>query len=141
MKKRAHIASSAKVTEVPAIIIGIIAALIISVLLSAGVTSLIINGTISESAAVPYIFMIRTVAAGIGCLIGVILIKGKYLLIAGMIALGYLAVLVGMGIILFDGSFDNCLSGAFSVLLGAVFACLIVLKPLKKPRHAMRYGR
>lgn len=141
MKKNMHIASSAKVTEAPAIVIGIVAASIISVLLTVGLTSLIMNGTVGESATGPYIFLIRTVATGIGCLVGTMLMKGKYLLIAGAIALGYLAVLVGMGIVLYEGSFNNILSGALSVLLGGVLACLVVLKPLKKSKHTVRYGR
>lgn len=141
MKKSIHIASSAKITEVPAIVIGIVAATIISVLLTVGLTSLIMNGTIGEVTTGPYIFIIRTVASAIGCLVGTTLMKGKYLFIAGAIALGYLAVLVGMGIILYDGSFNNILSGAVSVLLGGVIACVAVLKPLKKSKHTVRYGR
>lgn len=141
MKKSTHIASSAKITEVPAIAIGIAVATIISILLTAGLTSLIMNGTVDEATTGPYIFIIRTVASAIGCLIGTMLMKGKYLLVAGVIALGYLAILIGIGIILYDGSFNNILSGAVSALLGGVIACVVVLKPLKKSKHTVRYGR
>ena len=141
MKNKAHITSSTKITEIPAIIIGIVTALTISFLLSAGLTSIIMNGTISEMSAAPYVFVIRTVAVTIGCVIGLMLIKEKILLIAGITALGYLAVLAGIGIVLYNESFNNLISGAFSVLLGAAIACLIVLKLLKKPMHAARYRR
>lgn len=141
MRKSIHTTSSAKVTEVSAIGIGVAAATIISVLLAAGLTSLVMNGTVGETAAGPYIFIIRTVASAIGCLVGTMLMKGKYLLVAGSIALGNLAVLVAMGIILYEGSFNNILSGLLSVLLGGVIACFVVLKPLKKSKHKVRYSR
>ena len=141
MKKNMRVTSSRKITEVPAVVIGVVAATIISVLLTAGLTSLIMNGMVSETAAGPYVFVIGMIASAIGCLIGMILMKGKYLIIAGSAALGYLAVLIGLGIVLYEGSFKNMLSTVVSVLLGGVIACLLVLKPLKKPKHTGRYRR
>lgn len=141
MKKRIHTASTGKTAEVTAIVIGVVAALIISALLSVGLTSIIINGTVSEVTAGSYAFIIRTVASGVGCLIAAMLLNGKHLLIVTATALGYLAILVGMGIILYEGSFNNILSGVVSVLLGGAIACIAVLKPLKKSKHKVRYGR
>lgn len=141
MKKRIGTSSSAKATEVPAVIIGIIVASFVSFLLLIGLTSLIVNGTVNEVGTGSYIFIIRTIAAAIGCLTGTVLMKGKYLLIAGAIALGYMIVLLAMGIVLFDSSFKNILSGAASVLLGGAVACFVVLKPLKKSKPAARYRR
>lgn len=141
MKKNRHMTSSAKLTELPAAIIGIATATLISFLLTVALTSLVMNGTVGESSTGPYIFAIRTIASAIGCFLGALLLNGKYLIIAGTIALGYLAVLIGTGIILYDGSFNNMLSGTVSVLLGGIFACVVVLKPLKKSKNKARYTR
>lgn len=139
MKKRIGKSFSAKPAEAHAVIIGIIVASIVSFLLLIGLTSLIVNGTVNEVGTGPYIFIIRTIAAAIGCLTGTVLMKGKYLLIAGSIALGYMVFLLAMGIVLFDSSFKNILSGAASVLLGGAIACFVVLKPLKKPKYTVKY--
>ena len=141
MKKKMRVASSTKLTEAPAVIIGIVTSSIISIFLTVALTSLVMNGGIGELATDPYIFAIRTVATAIGCFVGNVLMKGKFLLITGMVALGYLVILLGMGIILYDGSFKNILSGGVSVLIGGMVACLAVLKPLKKSKHKVRYGR
>lgn len=141
MKKRIGKSFSAKPAEVPAVIIGIIVASIVSFLLLIGLTSIVVNGTVNETVTGPYIFVIRTIAATIGCVAGSVLVKEKYLFITGATALGYMVVLLGLGIVLFDGSFKNILSGAASVLLGGALACFAVLKPLKKSKYTVKYRR
>ena len=141
MKKRMGKAFSAKQAEAPAVMIGIIVASLVSFLLLVGLTSLIVNGTVNEGVVGAIAFAIRTVAAAIGCVDGMVLMKEKYLFITGATALGYMSVLLGLGIALFDGSFKNILSGAVSVLLGGALACFVVLKPLKKSKYTVKYRR
>ena len=141
MKRNLNIGTQSGISEVLAIVIGVVVSLIVSVLLSAGLTNFVVNGTIKELSIGPYIFAIRMISVTVGCLIGAILIKGKYLLAIGAAALGYLAVMIGTGIVMYDESFKNVLSGVTSVLLGGVIACTVVLKPLKKTKVTTRYSR
>lgn len=141
MKKQKRITSSKRITEAPAVIAGVVVSLMIGIILTLGLTSLVMNGTINDAGAGNWTFVIRTVASAIGCLAGVMLIKKNYLLIAGAVALGYLVMLIAIGIVVYDGSFDNIISGTTSVLLGGVISCLLVLKPLKKSNHVVRYRR
>ena len=139
MKKRIGNSVSAKPSETPAVIIGVVVALFVSFLLMIGLTSFVVKGMINETEL--YIFAIRTIAAAIGCVTGTVLTKGRYLFITGATVLGYMAVLLGFGIVLFDGSFENILLGAASVILGGVIACLVALKPLKKSKYAAKHRR
>lgn len=139
MKKQKHITSSKRITEVPAVIIGVMVSLLFGIALTLGLTSLLTNGMFDEAGVENWIFVIRTVACVIGCLVGMTLIKKNRLLIAGAIALGYIVILIAIGIVAYDGSFNNILSGAMSVLMGGALSCLTVLKPLKKSKYAVRY--
>ncbi len=141
MKKSIHLSASKKVTEVTAVLIGIAAASAVGFLLVAGLTSLIMKGTLGEANTELYVFAVRMTATALGCLISTILVKGKCLIITGAVALGYLAVLIGIGIAVYDGSFNNMFSAIVSVLLGGGIICAVVLKPLKKSKHKVRYGR
>lgn len=120
---------------------GIIAALIISTLLSAGLTSLTVNGKVKEEITGIYIFIIRALSVLIGSLLGTGLEKGKYLPVISAVTLGYLLVLLGFGITVYNGSFQNFGGGIVSILSGSVIACLIKLKPQKRQKHAVRYAK
>ena len=139
MKKHIRTASSEKVTEISAIVIGVLSASIVCFLLTIGLTSIVMNGTVGETTGGLYIFGIRMVAAFVGCVVSTLLMKGKYLLMVGAVSIGYLAVMIATGIVMYDESFKNVLSGVVSVSLGGVIACLVVLKPLKKTKVTARY--
>ena len=141
MKKNMRIYTPSKASEVLAIVIGIVVSSIVSALLSAGLTSFVMNGTVKELTIGPYVFVVRSIATMVGCLIGVVLMRGKYLLIISAVAIGYLVSLLGLGIILYENTFNNILLGVASVVIGGVAACTIVLKPLKKSNHTPKYRR
>lgn len=118
--------------------VGIIVSLVISMLLLTGVTSLIVDGKLNENVVAFFTFATRVIALLVGVLIGTGLIKQKHIIFAGVIALGYLIILITLGIVLYDGSFRNFGSGIVSVLLGSGAGCLIRLKLQNRPQRAKR---
>lgn len=131
-----HVAHSAKY----AIGIGIGISIILSIGLSALLANYVIRGAASENHTALFIFMIRSISVLIGCLIGSIMWDGKLLITNSIITLGYLVLLVAIGIAAFDGSFKSFISGAGSALAGCVAACLIKLGKHRKTTGVARYN-
>lgn len=136
MKK--HLTKKANASLSTGIVLGTGAAILISILLTAVLTSIVLNGRIGESGVNNYVFVIRAVSVLVGCMISTILINNKHLLVIGLTALGYLIIIIGWAIVLYNGSFHSFASGLVSVLLGAVGASIIKLKPPKKSTHKLK---
>ena len=141
MKQLLRAKTSSGQSTTSAIVIGLAVTLVVSILLSAGLTSLIINENLSENAIRISVIVIRTISVLLGGLVGSSLSKGKYLPVIGIIMLIYAIVLIGFGIIFYDGSFQNFGFGMLSMIIGGALACIIKLKPLRKPRRTVKYGR
>jgi len=135
MKRNRHITAKAGQSLTTVIVVGILVASLLSILLTALVTNLVLNGSFGENSVAPIIFVIRTISLFIGALIGGALSKHKILLQVSLTALGYMIVLLGIGIVFYDGSFKHFLSGAVSVLAGGVAALLILQRPKNKSRR------
>ena len=114
-------------------------AVVITVLMNIGLTSLVINGQIAESDTAFIVFIIRAVSVMIGGMIASALAKEKILITIGITAIGYLLIVVALGIIFYDGSFRNFISGVISVAVGAVCACVLRLKTPRKKKHSVKY--
>lgn len=114
-------------------------AVVITVLMSIGLTSLVINGQIAESDTAFIVFIIRAVSVMIGGMIASALSKEKILITIGITAIGYLLIVVALGIIFYDGLFQNFVSGMISVAVGAVCACVLRLKTPRKKKHSVKY--
>ncbi|MBR5022191.1 MAG: hypothetical protein IKY18_03190 [Oscillospiraceae bacterium] len=112
-----------------AIIIGITVALLLSVLLTVAVSNLVLKGNLSEKLASGVIFVLRAISVLAGTLIGGSILKRDYLILIGIIASVYLIMLIGIGIVFFNGSFKNFLLGVISVLVGGVVALIILQAP------------
>ena len=129
MKRNKLKISKGGISQSAAIVCGIITALLLSVILSVLIVNLVLQGSMRENIISGVVFVIRTISVLSGALICGILLKRDYLKLTGIIAVGYLIILIGMGIVFFDGSFKNFVTGAISVLIGAVVAVLILLRP------------
>lgn len=114
-------------------VIGVILALLISLLLMTGMTSFAVNGSISEKGAGVSMCLIRTIAVLAGVLVGTGIIKEKCVITAGAITLGYLLLLAGVGIVLYDESFKDFGLSAIFASLGGTIGCLFRLKLQNKP--------
>ena len=120
--------------------VGIVVALIISAVLSIGLTSLIEKGKLDENGATG-VFFVRFVSMLAAGLIGTGLSAKKLLPIIVAIAAGYLLVLVGAAILFFDGSLKGIFGGLLSVAAGAVVALVIRLKPQTTRNKLIRYKK
>ena len=121
------------------LLFGVGASLIVSLLLSLLLTSITINGSITEDHAGKFVFAARAVSVLIGGLVSAGMEKGKYIPVIGMTALGYLLVVMGVGILFFDGGFREFGTGLISVVIGGCLACVIKLVRWSKPNRAAKY--
>ena len=138
MKGNKHKKSTTGRTNTSAIAIGVAIAILLSALLTAGVTSLVLKGSLRESVAGAVVFLIRGLSVLAGALVAGGIKKGKYLQITGFTALGYMVILLGLGIALYDGSFFG---GVISVLLGGAVALLIQQRPKSGRHKTAKYSR
>lgn len=121
--------SKAGISHTSAIVTGVVIASVLSLLLTALIANFILNEHFSEKITAAVIFGIRTISVLVGALIGGFILKQNYLKLVGFITVGYFVVLIGAGIVFYDGSFKNFLTGAVSVLIGGVAALLILQTP------------
>lgn len=124
-----------------AVTVGVIVALLLGLLLTALLTNLTLNGGLREEGAGIFIFAVRFISVLVGALIAGVILKEKYLPLVGFTALGYLLVLLGIGIVFFDGSFKHFLSGVGSTLLGGVVSILILKSPGARKHKPAKYNR
>lgn len=120
------------------IVIGIVAALVVTFLLTGGLTSLLISGKLGESVTGILIFAIRTISVLLGGLIGSGYSNGRYLQVIALITLGYMVALLGLGMIVYNGTFHNLGMGILSVFVGSLIACLVKIKPKRAGKHVPR---
>ena len=113
-------------------VLGALAAVAVSLLLLSGLTSLSMKGDINENTANGFVFVFRIIAVLLGVLLGAGITKEKTLITAGIITAIYLVTTIGIGIVVYDGSFVGFGLGALSVLLGSVAGYLIRLKVQNK---------
>lgn len=139
MKKK-HLTAGKNKNMITCIGLGLLTAMIISVVLTLGLTSLVEKGKLSENGNFG-VFLTRMIAVAAGGLVGAGLSDKKFLPIIIVTSSAYLIVLLAIGILLFDGSFHKMWLGVLSILIGAIIALLIKLKPQTNRKRAMRYTK
>jgi len=138
--KKIHLSVGNDVGLITCIGAGVLTTLLISVALTMGLTSLIQNERLSENGETG-VFLIRVIATLVGGLLGAWLSGKKMLLVIGVISGGYLMFILGLGVVVFDGSFDKLWLGVLSVVVGAVIALLIKLKHQSPRKRTTRYRK
>ena len=126
--KKVHTFNRKEKTLIFSVCVGIAVALIISTILSIGLAFLVQNGKMEENEIIG-VFLIRVVAVFVGVLVAATTSANKLLPITGIIATGYLFVLLVVAILFFDGTIKQIWSGVSSVVIGAAVALVIKLKP------------
>ena len=121
--------------------LGIVAALIISLLLTTGMTSLVLGGKMNERLLQVFIFAIRSIALFVGVILGTALTREKYIAATGAITVGYMLLLMGLGIAVYDGTFCGFGSSVISIAVGAAVGYLFRLKLQNKPRRKKRISK
>lgn len=140
MKRNKLKVSKAGRSHTAAVITGVVIALVLSFLLTALMGNLILNGHSGENIAQASIFLIRTISVLVGALIGGLVLRHNYLKLVGFITAGYFVVLIGIGIVFYDGSFKSFLVGAVSVLVGGIAALLILQMPKSKMHKRKKFS-
>ena len=125
-------------TFITGIGIGAAVAIILSALLTAALAGLIGNGKLAERAVDVSLPIIRFLSVLIGGLIGTSVSKEKVLPVIGGVSLGYLILLIALGIAIYDGSFHGFGLGVLSVGIGALAVTGIRLKANSKQKHRVR---
>jgi len=128
-------------TNASAIAVGVVVAVLLSVLFSVVVTSLVLKNRLHESTVGAVVFIIRLISVLAGALVAGVIKKGRYLQITGITTLTYLIMLIALGVVMYDGSFHNFISGALSALLGGAVALLIQQRPKSGRHKTAKYSR
>lgn len=130
--------SDRKRSTVLCIAVGFVVSAVISLIITVGMTSLALSGTLAIGAMDIAIFFVRVLSVLVGGLIGAGLHKEKTLMVIGIIAGCYLVLITAVGIVAFDGSVKNLGTGMLSVIVGGAIGCLIRLSAQKKTRYPIR---
>lgn len=135
MKFKPRTAVSFNNSVVLGVFLGAVAALIISIIFTTGMTSLILGGGLNDGLLQIFIFVIRLISVFIGVLLGTGMIGEKWIVTTGVISVLYLLLLAGVGIVFYDGSFQGFGVSLISVVLGGGAGCLVRLKLQSKPKR------
>lgn len=130
--KQSHVGLKKKNLTALGIATGVVAALLLSAVMTAVQSNLVSKEMIGMESKGVFAFVIRIISVFIGGILGTALSGGKNLQTIGLIAGGYFVLLLGIGVLLFDGSVRDLFSGLISTLLGGVLACAVRLKPQRK---------
>ena len=140
MKRNKHKMLKIRSSLITTSLIGVVVALLLSTLFIALFSNLILNGAISDSNTRWFVFLSRGIGLFVGTLMAGAILREQYLKLAGLVLAGYLLILVGIGIIFYDGSFKGFASGVTSLALGSVIAFVILqgLTNKRKKRPKIR---
>lgn len=141
MKNKTYTNQKGNHTVPVAVAFGLGVSLLVTVLLSAALTSMVTKGTLQLENLQFIIFMIRAIAVTVGAIITTGLRNGKVLLNIAIVCAAYLVILISVTIIFYNGMFQNLGGGLLSVLAGGAAACLIRLKPEKRRKINRRYTK
>ena len=108
--------------------IGVVAAILITMILSTLVTFLIINENIDAYSMGYYAFGIVLIASFIGCVISGKLIMERVAILSGAVALVYLLMIVAIGVLFFDGSVAGVWTRLVAVAISGVVSCAFCIR-------------
>ena len=120
-----------------AIAVGVGISVLITLLLTAGLAALIISSKLQELTVGIIVALIRAIAVFLGVMITTKIKQDKILQSTGIVAGLYVLIILGLGIVLYDGSFNSLGIGLLSILVGGLAAYLIRIKPNKR-KHTSR---
>lgn len=120
---------------------GVLVAILVSVLLAMILAALVINERISENTMHYFTLAILLAATLIGGLIAAKRTGGKCALVSGLTALAYCLVLVGAGVLFFDGGFHNLWTSVAVIAVGFVGSCALCISGRGRGRNRKRFTR
>lgn len=105
--------------------IGVLLAMISTFLLTIILTSLIENGTVQLTSAPMLILGIHFISVFLGCILGMTMEKGRYLLISGSVAGIYFVFLLLINLLVFSSGIEGIFSVILSTASGGITSWLI----------------
>lgn len=123
------------------VIIGVLVAMLVSILLAMILAVLVVNERVSEDTMHYYAFVILLVATLVGGLFAAKQTRGKCALASGLTALVYCLLLVGAGILFFDGGLQNLWTSVTAIAVGYVGACALRISGQGRTRGRKRFAR
>lgn len=125
--KMKHITEKAGRSMSGSVGIGALIAVAVSVIMAMALSALIVNERIDEDVMQYFSFAILLVSAFAGCMLAGKRTEGKYAMATGLTALTYCVILMGAGILLFDGGFRNLWTSIIAIMIGCVLSCAICI--------------
>lgn len=117
---------------VSSIAVGLMLAIVLSVLFGLIVTAMLNNGTLTEGTSAYVIFALHLLVSFLGALTAGKITKQKYAIVCTCVAAAYCAVLLAATIFLFDSQFAGIGKGIAPCFIGAIAACAACM--IKKKR-------
>ncbi len=124
-----------------AILSGICVSVVVSVLLSVFLAVLVLNERVSESAIGYCTALITMIGSLSGCLAAGKKCNEKLAILFGSVGVIYLFILVGMGVLFFDGGFHNLGLRLLAAGVGCVISCAICIRGKGTKRKRKRAYR
>ncbi len=99
------------------------------------------KGTIKEELLKPAIFAVQMISVFCGCIFGMILLQDKKVLVTALVLVGYMALIIVVGVAVYKGFFVSIGSGFISTFAGALTALGVKLIHVPKKNYAKKYIR
>ena len=107
--------------------LGLLVAIVISILLAIGVSVLVMNGTAAESNVRYFAIAIQFIAPFLGALLAGKRIGQKYAIVCGSVGISYCFILLATTIMFFKSSFTMVGIGTGMCVAGCMAACAICM--------------
>ncbi|MBR4109900.1 MAG: TIGR04086 family membrane protein [Oscillospiraceae bacterium] len=120
--------SARKNTFGSGIAIGLILSVVISVMLSMLLAVLVINERVGENTIEYLTPLITLLASFIGCVVAGKQVEEKLAIVIGATGTIYLFLLIGSGILFFDGGFHNLWTSFLTVAVACALSCAICIR-------------
>ena len=108
--------------------IGTLTSLLLSAALSMIIATFVLNERIGEDAIGFLSRIIMMISSALGCIIAIRLNAEKLAIVSGVTGIIYLLILIGTGILFFDGGFHNVWTSVISIAVGCVLSCTICIR-------------
>lgn len=121
--------------------VGVFTAILTSILLAMIIAVLIVNERVNEKIMYYFTFATQLIATLAGGFAAAKRTGGKYALVSGLTALVYCLILIGAGILFFDGGFRNLGTSVAAIVIGCAGSCTLCISGQGRRRIRKRVTR
>ena len=121
--------------------IGLLLSVLVSVMLSMLLAVLVINEQVGENRIAYLSPLITLLASFVGCVAAGKQVEQKLAIVIGVTGAIYLFLLMGVGILFFDGGFHNLWMSLLAIAVGCALSCAICIRGKGSGRKRKRVYR